>query len=300
MAWPDDLSRRLLVLEREPLGPRTTLGVGGPARRVVEPRSREELILAARRLRETGTPFCVLGGGSNLLVADEGVDETVVHTRQVSGIWHDGERPHALRVAAGTSLPRLISVAQRQGLSGLEPLMGIPGTVGGAVAGNSGGRHGWTGDRLVAVTVLDEDGGPREVPCAPDDFGYRVSPFAARLVVDAVFALEPAPPAVVLARMQEVLDAKRASQPLAARSAGCFFLNRGRQPVARLIDEAGCKGLREGAARVSERHANFLLNAGGARAADFGRLVAEVRARVAARGGPWLELEIECWGGVDS
>lgn len=299
MDLPADLSRRLLVLAREPLGPRTTLGVGGPAPYVVEPRDRDELVLAVRELSRAGLPFRVLGGGSNLLVSDAGVDEIVIHTRQMSGIWHEGEGGIALRVAAGTSLARLISVAQRQGLSGFEALMGIPGTVGGALAGNAGGRHGGISDHVTSVSVVEPDGRVREMPCTRADFGYRRSPFAGQVIVDAVFVLERRTPADVLARMEVVLDEKRASQPLAARSAGCFFLNRDGQPAARLIDAAGCKGLSVGAAQVSPRHANFLINTGGARAADFVRLVAAVRERVARHGGPRLELEIECWGALD-
>ena len=296
MDLPPVLAERLLVHEREPLGPLTTLGVGGPAPWVLEPRTREELVLAVRELSAAGLPYRMLGNGSNLLVGDAGVPEVVIHTARMGGIWHHGEREHALRVAAGTTLARLVSVCQGQGLSGVEPLIGIPGTVGGAVAGNAGSRHGSIGDVLVAVTVVEPDGGTREVPCQPAEFAYRRSPFRGCVVLDAVLQLVPAPSAAVRDRVAEILGAKRDSQPLTARSAGCMFKNTPEAPSGRLIEQAGCKGLSVGAARVSERHANFFLNEGGARAADVLELVRRVRARVAERGGGPLQLEVELWG----
>ncbi len=297
MDLPAVLRERLLVHEGAPLGPLTTLGVGGPAPFVLEPRDRHELMLAVRELSRAGLPFRLLGHGSNLLVRDEGVPDVVLHTRQMTGIWHEGVRKHALRVEAGASLARLVSVCHQQGLAGSEPLVGIPGTLGGAVAGNAGSRHGCIGDVLCEVTVLDERGEARAVPCAPSDFGYRRSPFAGRVVLDAVLQLRADQPAAVWERTSAILRAKRDSQPLTARSAGCMFRNTPDAPSGRLIEQAGCKGRAVGAARVSPWHANFIVNQGGARAADVLALVEEVRAAVRARSGQELVLEVEVWGG---
>ena len=199
-----------------------------------------------------------------------------------------------------------MGVAQRQGLAGVEGLIGIPGTLGGAVAGNAGGRHGCIADVITAVTVVDADGRARELELSADDFGYRCSPFKAgpgrtaawqgAAILDAVLQLRPDTPEAIHARMAGVLKDKRASQPLAARSAGCMFRNDAEAPAARLIDEAGCKGLAVGEAEVSTLHANFILNRGGATARDVTALIERVRARVHERTGARLQLEVECWG----
>ncbi len=300
MDLPRVLRERLLVHEGLALGPLTTLGVGGAAPFVLEPRNRQELLLAACELRAAGLPFRLLGHGSNLLVRDEGVPDVVLHTRQMTGIWHHGGLEHALRVEAGASLARLVSLCQQQGLAGVEALVGIPGTLGGAVAGNAGGRHGAIADVLSAVTLIDEHDEAREVPCTREQFGYRRSPFKGRVILDAVLQLSPDAPEAIQERVAEILRAKRETQPLAARSSGCMFSNAPDASSGWLIEQAGCKGLAVGAARVSERHANFVLNEGGARAADVLALLERVRAAVRASSGRELELEVEVWGRDDA
>jgi UDP-N-acetylmuramate dehydrogenase len=296
MDLPAVLRERLLVHSAAELGPRTTLGVGGPAPWVIEPRRREDLMLAVAELNAAGLPYRLLGHGSNLLVCDEGVAEVVIHTQQMTGIWHHGEWSDCLRAEAGASLARLVSVCQRQGLAGAEPLIGIPGTVGGAVAGNAGSAHGWISGILRAVTVVDPDGTAREVSCRPEQFGYRRSPFKGAVILDAVLQLRPDDRQAIWDRMAAILRAKRDSQPLTARSAGCMFRNSSDVPSGRLIDEAGCKGLAVGRARVSEQHANFIVNEGGAAARDVLALVDAVRETVARHSGRRLELEVEVWG----
>ncbi|MCB9897080.1 MAG: UDP-N-acetylmuramate dehydrogenase [Planctomycetes bacterium] len=293
---PAALRERLLVHEQEPLGPRTTLGVGGPAAWVIEPRSRQELLLAVGELGRAGMPFRVLGHGSNLLVSDAGVSDVVIHTRALRHVYHHGEVEHALRCEAGAPLSRLVSVALEVGLTGAEVLIGIPGTVGGAVAGNSGGREGAIGDLLSEVTLVESDGTARAVPCSPADFGYRRSPFKGRVVVDAVVQLAPAPKPRIQARMREILQRKSATQPLSWPSAGCMFRNPAAGPSGRLIEQAGCKGLAVGGARVSERHANFVVTSPGVLASDVLALVEKVRAAVRSHAGVELDLEVECWG----
>ncbi len=308
MDLPEVLRTGFLVTEAEPLGPRTTFGIGGTTPFLIEPRDRRELIVVVAALQAAKLPFRLLGQGSNLLISDAGVDEVVIHTHLLRGIYHHGEVEYALRADAGASLARLVSLCQRQGLSGTEGLVGIPGTVGGAVHGNAGGSMGWIGERVVSATIVDADGQAQEIALGPGDFGYRTSVFKGgegldakhrgATLVDVVLQLTPEAPAVVEARVAEVLQAKRSSQPLAARSAGCMFRNTEDSPSSRLIDAAGCKGLSVGGARVSERHANFFLNAGGATAADVSALVELVRRRVRAAGGDELSLEVELWGPV--
>ena len=270
---PSVLREQLLVHEQAPLGPRTTLGVGGPAAWLIELRTRKELMLAVGELTQAGLTYRLLGHGSNLLIADDGVPDVVLHTREMRHVYHHGEREHALRAEAGASLARLVSMAHELGLTGAERLVGIPGTVGGAVAGNAGGSAGAIGDVLVAVTVVDDDGEAREVPCTPTDFAYRSSPFRGQVVLDAVLQLEPAPKGVIHERMKTLLRTKSASQPLSWPSAGCMFKNPPEGASGRLIEAAGLKGLRVGGAQVSERHANFVVTSPGASAADVAALV---------------------------
>ncbi|MHC5209765.1 MAG: UDP-N-acetylmuramate dehydrogenase [Planctomycetota bacterium] len=296
MDLPAVLHERLAVRESADLGPLTTLGVGGRAPWVLEPRSVEELALAVGALGEAGLPFRMLGHGSNLLVSDAGVEEVVVHTRRMTGLVVDGG-PQGIRVRAlaGCSLMRLVAFCARRGLSGVEPLIGIPGTVGGAVAGNAGSRHGAIGEHLAAVRTLLPDGSLEETPCRPEHFGYRRSPFRGQVIVEALLELQPSTRRDVEQRTAAILADKRASQPLTARSSGCIFRN-GTEPSGHLIEATGCKGLREGSARVSDRHANFIVNEGGATASDVLALVRRVQDAVRARTGHELELEVEVWG----
>lgn len=294
MRLPAALARGLLVRRGVELGSLTTLGVGGPAPWVIEPRSRDELVLAVGELQRGRVPFRLLGHGSNLLVGDEGIDEVVLHTHRMTGVSLTADGA-GLRAEAGLPLARLVALCQGRGLAGVECLIGIPGTVGGAVAGNAGGAHGCIADVLRSVSVLDAEGRVQQVPCARADFGYRRSPFRGAVIVEAVLALHADSPRTIRERMRAIHAAKRDSQPLTAASAGCMFKNPRQASSGRLIDEAGCKGLAVGRARVSERHANFFVNEGGAAARDVFELVERVRAEVARSSGHELELEVEIW-----
>jgi UDP-N-acetylmuramate dehydrogenase len=293
------LHERLPVRRSAELGPLTTLGVGGRAPWLLEPRTAEELALAVRVLGDAGLPFRMLGHGSNLLVCDEGVSEVVLHTRRMTGLALEGEAGCRVRALAGCSLMRLVSFCSRLGLSGAEPLIGIPGTVGGAVAGNAGSRHGAIGELLATVRTLRPDGTFHETACRPEHFAYRRSPFRGDVIVDALLELRPSSRRDVEQRTAAILADKRGSQPLTARSSGCIFRN-GTQPSGRLIEATGCKGLAEGMARVSDRHANFIVNEGGATARDVLALVRRVQDAVRARSGHELELEVEVWGRAEA
>ncbi|MBI2900746.1 MAG: UDP-N-acetylmuramate dehydrogenase [Planctomycetes bacterium] len=265
-----------------PLGPLTTMKVGGPAAFFAEPRTLDELAAAT----SLGVPIRVLGAGADLLVNDGGVPDLVVRLT----------RMHARRglyVEAGANLPNLVKETVAEGLGGLECLAGVPATVGGAVAMNAGGRHGEIGDAVRFVDVL-EDGRIRRLSHDEVGFRYRGTALADRIVVGVEFDLRPDPAA--RARYEEILAAKKATQPLGCSNSGCMFRNPPGLSAGRLIDEAGLKGAGVGGARVSRKHANFFVNDGIATASDVFRLIDLVRDQVRRRTGIELELEVVVWG----
>ncbi|BAM02878.1 UDP-N-acetylmuramate dehydrogenase [Phycisphaera mikurensis] len=290
-----------------PLGARTWYRCGGRAELLVKPRTVDEAAEIRRRSADSGTPFRVLGGGANLLVP-EGVVPGI--TARLAGPAFEGVRLEAQRLeaGAGVDLYALVTAATRAGLAGLARVAGVPGTVGGGIAMNAGGAHGALGDRLASATLLDAAGRLERVPPSALRLGYRTSELGGRLVVAAAFLLEPEDPASIRARVRERLALKKAEQPLAAKSAGCAFRNPsgasasvgdpqdpGSWAAGKLIDAAGCKGLRIGSARVSERHANFVTVDAGGRAADVLAVMDEAARRVADRFGVALEREVAVW-----
>lgn len=282
-----------------PLARHTTFGIGGPARFLVEPRSGDELAAAVEWGRARGLEVLVLGRGSNVLAGDGGVDGLVVRTAGASRVevLQDGR----LRAESGAEVARMIDVALEHGLSGLEHFAGIPSSLGGALWQNlhflSPDRRAtvFVGDLVERARILDGDG-VRSVPGSHFAFGYDSSSLQAggEVVLDATLRLVPGERRE-LERVRAANLAWRAERyPAAAerRSAGCVFRNPAGASAARLIDEAGLKGLRVGDAVVSRRHANFVLNAGRATAADVRRLIERVRAEVERRMGVRLEPEI--------
>ena len=278
----------------EPMALHTSFGVGGVVRYFVEPRTVAELGEVCCRACESALPLKVLGRGSNVLVADGYHDWVVVSTARLDGLARDGE---TVRAGAGLPLPRLLVAAGAWGLGGLEHLAGIPASVGGAVAMNAGGRGGEIARRLVGAQVLERSGERRWLDRRSLGLRYRAS--AVRdgfpLIVEATFALEPDRPRRLSERRREFLRAKRASQPLGARCAGCVFKNPEGHSAGKLIDQAGLKGAAVGGAVVSYKHANFIINRNGATASDVLELIEMVRRRVRDAFGIELELEIEIW-----
>ncbi len=257
----------------------TTLAVGGPA----------ELWLLEHpdELPEaTAAPYRVLGNGSNLLVADQGVPERVI---KLAGRFAEGELTGW--VGAGSLLPIWVQEAARQGLSGLEPLLGIPASVGGAVRMNAGTRFGAIADALAEVEYFHQGRFFRKSP-GEIGFGYRKSGLPPGAIVTRVrFDLKRASREAVAARMAAV-DAARKGQPK-RKSAGCAFKNPDHDAAGRLIDAAGFKGFRVGRAMVSHEHANFVVNLGGATAREIWQLIEAIRATLP------LELEWEVWGVIE-
>ena len=197
---------------------------------------------------------------------------------------------------AGVLLPKLVREAQRWGLGGLEPLAGIPGTVGGAITMNAGGNHGWINSVIKSVTMFDPATG--DVVVRERDqlrFSYRQLALDGRIILRAEFALKPADPFQIGQRQAAIITQKQRTQPMSAMSAGCVFKNPGEVGAGKLIDDAGMKSRRVGHAVVSPVHANFIVNEGGATAADVRTLIEQVRERVLEKFGVHLQLEIKIW-----
>ncbi len=275
-----------------PLRERTTLGVGGAPRLFHRPCSTDALRRVLESLDARGVSWLVLGGGSNIVVADDGVDAAVISMDRFRCLRIEGERVMA---GAGVSLPGLVDQAKQRGLAGLERLAGIPGTVGGAVAMNAGGRHGSMGDILVSVVTMDGGGTVRRRTRDEVNPRYRKTDLDGEIVVEVELALKADLPLRVAGATREILEDKRRSQPLGGRSAGCVFRNPVKEHAGRLIEQAGQKGLREGDIKVSPKHANFLLNTGHGSAAEFLTLAESVREAVHRSSGHWLDYEVKVW-----
>jgi len=281
----------------ESLSEHTALGIGGPADLFLLPADAEDLATALSCVRDSGLPVLPLGGGTNLAVREAGFRGMVVClTPGLTEVETDTES--SVRAQAGASLQVLSRRCRRAGLTGMEFGCGIPGTVGGAIRGNAGAWGGDTMDRLVWLCGTDvETGKVLKLEQSEIRYGYRRTELPEGLIVmDGVFRVRPDDPAAVKGRMDEMHASRKATQPQAARSAGCTFRNPGGESAGKLIDEAGCKGLSAGGMVVSDTHANFIVNRGSGTATDLLALVERVRERVRQMGGPELELEIRILG----
>lgn len=286
----------IAIAHGEPMSRHTYLRLGGPARGYAEPATPAELERLLDWARTHRIGLRVLGGGSNLLVADEGVDALVVSLRRCCGRFaFAGE---TVTAGAAVMLPALARAAQRAGLGGLEFAIGIPGTVGGALNSNAGIGDGRDIGALVEQVEVLGAGGRMTLPRTRLWFDYRASSLrgAGVLVLAATLRLHARPAEEIEAEMRALLATRQATQPTAEPNAGSIFRNPPGDAAGRLIDTAGLAGLAHGGARVSERHANFIVHDGGATAADVVALMTAVQARVLAAHGVRLRPEIEYWG----
>ncbi len=283
-------------VENAPLAPLTSFGLGGRARVLAQVESPGQLGAVLSKARDEQLPVYVLGGGANVLIRDDGVDGVVV---QLKGgefsrvIWNT---PRVV-VGAGVDMARLTIESVRRNLSGLECMAGIPGTVGGCIRMNAGGKFGQIGDVVRRVWTVDRSGCRREWKHEELGFGYRRCGLGDTIIERAELALSPSAPGAAMQRYREVWEFKRKSQPLAADSAGCVFKNPPGASAGALIDRAGMKGATVGGAVVSPEHANFIVASDGASASDVLTLIDVVRRRVADEFGVDLELEVQVWGG---
>ena len=290
------VSPATVIRRHEPMASHTTLRVGGPADVYVEPADEADLAAVLQACAAGGVPFFVLGRGSNLLVRDEGFRGVVICLAQPAfrRIEIAGE---TLRCGAGARLKDVAVAAKRAGLAGVEFLEGIPGSVGGALRMNAGAMAGATFDAVETVRVMDYTGAIAEMTPAAMAVAYRCcAALKHRVALGAVFCCRPDASEAIGARMKAYSEKRWSSQP-AAPSAGCMFKNPAAIPAGRLIDELGLKGTRIGGARIALEHGNFLVNDGGATAADVLALIELLRTKARAERGIELQPEVEIVGG---
>ncbi len=280
------------VRDHVPLAPSSHLRIGGPAQCLVEAATEQDVAGVVRACREHDVSLRVLGGASNILIADEGVAGVVLSLEWLNRVVRDGTR---LCAGAGVTVPSLIRLSREQGLAGLEVLTGVPAQVGGAVAMNAGTREGETFDLLESILVVDRDGEIAELRRDAFQARYRDGGLAGRIVVSATFSLREDDPRAIRDRFESYLRYRNATQPITERSIGCVFRNPPGDAAGRLIERAGCKLLRDGGISVSGKHANYFVNDGTGSSAEFVRLIRAVAGRVADSSGVGLELEIKTW-----
>lgn len=276
----------------EPLSRHTTLGVGGPADLWIKPRTVGAALDVLSFCQRESVPHMALGRGSNVLVSDSGWRGAVVNLSRCFRRY----RPVAggVTCGAGLSLPRLVRRLAGDGFSGLEWAGGIPGTVGGAVVVNAG-AHGAEMSGVVKRIVAMVEGERRLLGKETIAFSYRAAE-APGIVLEVEFELNEAVPELAREKIEHLMSVRERTQPLSKRTAGCIFKNPPGDSAGRIIDSLGLKGVVAGAARVSELHANFIVNEDDATAADVFSLIRRVKERVRGETGVQLELEVELIG----
>jgi UDP-N-acetylmuramate dehydrogenase len=277
----------------EPLSEWTSFRIGGPADVLVTPADVEDLARLVRQARAAKVRVCVIGG-TNLLVRDRGIRGIVVSLAKMTAVRPEGEG--VVYAEGGVGMPTLIKYAISRSLAGLEWGAGIPGTVAGCAVMNAGTRLGEMKDSLKGVRLVDRAGRVRDIQAASIRFSYRRALLPPGIVVGVWLQLRPGSRAKIESVVKEYLRYRRETQPLALPSAGCVFKNPGQDSAGRLIESVGLKGARVGDAQVSDKHANFIVNRGRARAADVLALIHQVGHRVQQQTGVALELELKIVG----
>lgn len=302
MQWYERLDEKIrdylpdMTVERDvPMSRHTSFRIGGPARRMTFPESREQLVILLGLAEECGIRPFLLGRGTNLLVSDRGLDTLVIKTAErMTSIRRLDDV--TLEADAGVLLSRLAVYAQQAGLAGLEFAHGIPGSLGGAVCMNAGAYGGEMKQVLRSAAVLFPEEGIRTLSCEELNLSYRHSLLTEHpeaVVLYAEFELTPGDPEAIRAAMRELMAKRKASQPLEWPSAGSTFKRPEGHFAGTLIDHCGLKGLTVGGAQVSEKHAGFLINRGGATFADMAELIRQVQQRVLEETGVTLEPEVK-------
>lgn len=281
-------------IENEPLSKRTSFKIGGAARVAVFPDTNEKLVAAVLAAKSNGERCVLLGNGSNVLVSDRGFDGVCVITTDCNSLSIDGD---VITASCGVTLARLAAAARDASLTGLEFAHGIPGTVGGGVFMNAGAYGGEIADVLLSSVCFDLSSGKTvEMDAKDHRFGYRTSVYSRNedlILLSAKFQLKHGEKAEISAKMSELMAKRREKQPLEYPSAGSTFKRPVDNFAGKLIEESGLKGYTVGGAKVSEKHAGFVINAGGATANDVKKLISDVKERVFADSGVLLECEIK-------
>ena len=285
-------SKNITYVCNEPMSAHTTFKIGGAADILITVRTIDELQTAVNACKASDIPVMILGNGSNLLVSDNGIEGAVITLDgDFKEITVDGD---TITSGAGAKLSRLCSVALENSLTGLEFAYGIPGSVGGAMYMNAGAYGGEMKDVALSVTALTPDGEIREVPAEDLQLGYRTSVFKTNgdIILFSKYKLEQGDQAAIKAKMDDVMDRRKTKQPLEFPSAGSVFKRPEGAFAGTLIEQCGLKGKTVGGAQVSEKHAGFIINIGGATCDDVMGLVKLVQDTVKAETGYFLEREI--------
>lgn len=280
----------------EPMSRHTTFRVGGPADYYVEPENAAQLAAVLSLCRSFGMPFYILGNGSNLLVGDGGYRGVMIAMGDAwSGLSAEGSW---IRAGAGASLAAAARLACKNGLTGLEFAAGIPGTIGGAVVMNAGAYGSEMAAVLRGARVLTPEGRVLALPADRLELGYRKSciPREHYVVLEVDLELQKGEEKAIRQRMEELAIQRRAKQPLEYPSAGSTFKRPEGYFAGKLIQDAGLRGFSVGGAQISEKHCGFVINRGGAKAADILELCRQVQARVREQSGVELELEVRLLG----
>ena len=283
-----------IVEQNHAMAPHTWYRLGGPADYFIRPQTVEQLQEAVKRCNDNHIRLHVMGLGSNLLISDEGVRGAVIKLEGpiFSATQFDGQ---CLTAWAGAELSKLVLDCVEKGLSGLEVLTGIPGSIGGAVKMNAGGQFGDIGSVVDSVTLMDSQGTVFERSKPELIFDYRSVNIRASLILNAKLTLSQADPKEIMRTVKENWIYKKTNQPLNTRSCGCVFKNPPGASAGALIDRAGLKGLQIGGAAVSEKHANFIVANDGCTSRDVLRLIETVRQKVREHADVELQPEIEIW-----
>jgi UDP-N-acetylmuramate dehydrogenase len=269
----------------------TTFKIGGRAEVIIKPLNIADLKDIITYLQEEEIRWWVLGNGSNLLISDSGLSGVVLILSELNQVEIEGRQ---IIAQAGVKVPKLINQAAKEGLSGLEALAGLPASLGGAIVSNAGANGVWISDLLLVVRVLTQQGQIKTYEQDNLDFSYRTSSGIAdnNIIIEAILEFDQARPSLVQDRIQKKLRIRQSKQPLSKPNAGCIFKNPADDFAGRLIDEAGCKGLRVGDAEVSTKHANFIINHGQASCQDVIKLIKKVETKVEEKFSVKLEREI--------
>jgi UDP-N-acetylmuramate dehydrogenase len=292
------IGKDCMIKSQVSLAPFTSFRVGGPAEWYVAPKNFAEIQASFQWAASENLMVTMLGAGSNLLISDEGLPGLVINSKYLRHTHFDAETG-LLTVGAGESIPRLAWQAARMGWQGLEWSVGIPGSVGGAVVMNAGAQGSCVADILVSAQVLTMQGESLVLNKHDLSYSYRKSKLQGQpvIVTQATFQLQPgANPEEVMNTTTENFEKRRTSQPYHLPSCGSVFRNPGPKTAGWLIEESGLKGYQIGMAQVAHRHANFILNCGGAKANDIFRLIYHVQEQVEQRWSLLLEPEVKIMG----
>ena len=288
------------LLFDEPLSKYTTVKIGGPAEALFYPLDLEDLARAVRFCKGQDLAYCVIGNGSNLLVRDGGIRGLVIKlNRCLNQFQVEKEEGGAvfLGVDSGYSLPKLVEYAKQQGLSGIESLFGVPGTVGGAILMNAGTREGEIGDSIEELTVMESSGLQKIYPKGRLNFEYRDLKIPrSEIALRVRLRLKKMKPEKVAEKVEFFQKRRHETQPLDQPNMGSVFKNPPKHFAAQMIEELGLKGVRVGGARLSEKHSNWIVNEGGATAKDVLALIGLIRDKVKESMGLRLETEVKVVG----